>query len=376
MANDFSGDSNCVALWRFESGALTTDSKGSNTLMDNNTVGTSTGDYKEGSACADLESGNQEFLSITDENLDADFPLKNGTSNPSISVCFWCKPESLSSDCRIFDKWDSGASKRSFLIRVTDTEFTFSIGISSGSSYETIYAGGSPVTGRWYHIGATFNDSTKEWQFVVWDDTASSKIINESGIATNNINIENATLVIGNTYNNDAPGSAYFDGLIDEVVVFKDILATGEIDEIRAGTYSESGNVSIPLSTQSLSLTQHALARVGYWVDTTIPLSTQSLSLTQNALTVKSDCNLALSTQALSLTQHNPTIYADCNLALSLVSTLTLAIQAASTSQVTTAKLGRFNFMGKRASASFTGKRAGASYTGKRARATFYVEEQ
>ena len=36
MANDFSSDSNCVALWRFESGALTADSIGTNTLTNSN----------------------------------------------------------------------------------------------------------------------------------------------------------------------------------------------------------------------------------------------------------------------------------------------------------------------------------------------------
>jgi len=131
-----------------------------------------------------------------------------------------------------------------------------------------------------------------------------------------------------------------------------------------------SDAVIIPLSTHSLSLTQHTLAGVG----PTIPLNTLSLGLTQNAVVVRVE--KILSTLSLMLAQYAPTIHADCNLALSLVGTLTLAFQAAFTSQVTTAKLGRFNFTGKRASASFTGKRAGASYMGKRARATFYVEEQ
>ena len=48
--NDFSGDGNAVALWSVDNGALTTDSKGTNTLTDNNTVGTSIGDYQEGNA--------------------------------------------------------------------------------------------------------------------------------------------------------------------------------------------------------------------------------------------------------------------------------------------------------------------------------------
>ena len=65
MANDFSGDSNCVALWRFENGALTADSKGTNTLTDVNTVGSDTVDYKEGSGCADFEATASERFTIT-----------------------------------------------------------------------------------------------------------------------------------------------------------------------------------------------------------------------------------------------------------------------------------------------------------------------
>jgi len=137
-----------------------------------------------------------------------------------------------------------------------------------------------------------------------------------------------------------------------------------------------SNAVVVAFPTQSLTLTQHALSFVGGSVNQTIQLSTLSLNLTQNAASVVVDYTAALSSLSLMLAQHAPTIHADCNLALSLVGTLTLAIQAVTASQVTTAKLGRFDFTGKRASASFTGKRAGASYTGKRARATFYVEEQ
>jgi hypothetical protein len=40
MANDFSADSNCKALWRFENGALTTDSKGGNTSAEAMDLGT------------------------------------------------------------------------------------------------------------------------------------------------------------------------------------------------------------------------------------------------------------------------------------------------------------------------------------------------
>ena len=68
--NDFSGDGNAVALWSVDNGALTTDSIGTNTLTDNNTVGTDTVDYQVGDASADFAKSNSESLTITDANLD------------------------------------------------------------------------------------------------------------------------------------------------------------------------------------------------------------------------------------------------------------------------------------------------------------------
>jgi hypothetical protein len=78
MANDFSGDSNCVALYNFESGALTTDSKGTNTLTNINTVQESV-DSKQGSGSADFEYADAECLKIDDGDLDAGYPFKTGS---------------------------------------------------------------------------------------------------------------------------------------------------------------------------------------------------------------------------------------------------------------------------------------------------------
>jgi len=255
MANDFSDDPNCVALWSFESGALTTDSQGTNTLTDENTVGINTVDYKEGSACADFEYSSSEAMSITDANLDAGFPLKNGDTNKEISVCGWFKPEEVHEDriFTIFSKDDTALSKRSLQIYLNPTyygsqpaTFVIRMGYNSGGSSEVIYEDGVYQAARWYHFGFTLKDSDKSWKFVVWDDTASSKIVDASGTATNNINIEDAALRVGAT-----GGSGFsadrFDGLIDELVVFKDVLTAGEIDQIRAGTYSvvDPNDVSI-----------------------------------------------------------------------------------------------------------------------------------
>ena len=138
----------------------------------------------------------------------------------------------------LYNKWDGATGNRSIIIQVTSAgHFNFYLGYNGGASAENIYDAGSLVSGRWYHYGLTFDNADKSWKIVVWDDTALAKVINASGTSTNNISAVTTPLIIGARYDANLP-IAPFDGEKDEVVVFKDILTTGEIDQIRQGTYS------------------------------------------------------------------------------------------------------------------------------------------
>ncbi|GAH13633.1 unnamed protein product, partial [marine sediment metagenome] len=90
MANDFTYDDYCVALYRFESGALTADSFGGNTLTNNNGVAEDLVNFKEGECSADLELSSSQYFSISDDDLDSGFPCKDeeGT-NRSFTICGW-----------------------------------------------------------------------------------------------------------------------------------------------------------------------------------------------------------------------------------------------------------------------------------------------
>lgn len=254
MANDFSGDSNCVALYRFENGALTTDSKGTNTLQDVNTVTANTAAYKEGSASADFDDANGEGFYVTDANLSAGFPLKSGDTNKKISLAFWILVDSYdgSHGQAIVSKYDSGNNKRSLLLffdNANSQKLTFVLGYNSGASGETVFAYGTALTvDRWYHIGFTYDDSSKAYRLRIWDDTAGDFLgADATGNATNNINAEDALFGIACRDNYGSPSYLYFDGQLDELAVFNDILTTDEIDDIRAGTYGAGGGTSLPL---------------------------------------------------------------------------------------------------------------------------------
>jgi hypothetical protein len=55
--------------------------------------------------------------------------------------------------------------------------------------------------------------------------------VDREGTATAPMAITNAPLIFGNT----PLESTYFDGLLDEVAVFKDVLTSSQIDKIRTG---------------------------------------------------------------------------------------------------------------------------------------------
>lgn len=256
MANDFSGDSSCKALWRFENGALIADSKGGNTLTDNNTVGTDTGDFKEGSACADLERTNNEHFSITDANLDSGFPLKNGDTVKKISVCFWIKIEAISQTQYLFSKSDGVTNKRSFGVNLDSTRHIRVLnGWNGGLSFTLIPHSSSLVIGQWYHVGITHDGVAKTGLIRIWDDNASAILGTDKVISwPNNTNVEDAPVNIGTV--NSGSSTFAFDGKLDEMPVFDRVLSASEIDEIRSGTFGDSilpNKLVLPLSNNTVS---------------------------------------------------------------------------------------------------------------------------
>ena len=99
--------------------------------------------------------------------------------------------------------------------------------------------------GVWYHVGITFKQSDGSYTIRVWDDT-NNQLYTGSGNFANyaTMNVSDAILGIGSR----SDGSGYFDGLIDEMVVFKRILTTSEIDDIRNGVYSTVQTVTASIS--------------------------------------------------------------------------------------------------------------------------------
>ena len=255
LGNEFSGDSNCVALYNLDSGALLTDSKGSNDLTDNNTVDQNDywmqNDRTTTPKAADF-NGTDEYLTIDDGDLSSDYPLKVNTSNNVLSVGAWYYGETLASDDPIAVK---ASSLRQFKLVVTSSgTVVLGIGHTGGASWEEITKNDVTLEeDTWYYICATFNDSTKAYRIAVRDVYGDVLGTDKTGTSTNNIYIP--TSDTGNKWWFGKLASDYHYGYLDELLVCKDVLSADEITAIAKQSYTSGTDaVARPSSYQSANV--------------------------------------------------------------------------------------------------------------------------
>lgn len=253
MANNFTADPNCKALWRFNSGALTTDSKSTNTLTNTGVAGDTT-NHVEGSGCGDWESTESDYMSIADASLASGFPLKSGDTNKVISVCAWVRLESINTNGnRIFEKNNGGsANKRSFQAGIgSDSKVMLALGYNSGISVESVTHATVLSLATWYHITWTYNNADKSYQIMVRDESGGVVGIDLTGTATldvNKLSVSDSILAIGAHFEAGVPVANYYhDGLIDELVVFNNIKTAAQATLIAKGRYGEYSGFCNPI---------------------------------------------------------------------------------------------------------------------------------
>ena len=265
MANDFSGDSRCKALWRFESGALPTDSKGTNTLTPVNTPTANTSDYKEGAASTALVYASHQFYKIADAALDAGFPLKSGDTSKKATFCFFIKPASYASNGTPqtiigYPGYDWGAGTIKFFAALANSnELILYWGYSAGHSFYTYNTGIFLDPGAWWHIAIRIDGINKVFNVRAWkySDSTQKTWSYTPAIA---MDIEASEFRIGGTIQSDTAYS--FDGLMDEFVVFNDLLSDTEIDAIRAGTYAAASTRNLTTTCATVSAVSAPLVTV------------------------------------------------------------------------------------------------------------------
>jgi hypothetical protein len=238
MANNFTYDTTCKALWRFESGDLTADSKGNNTLT--NSGGTSDVTIpKEGSGCLDLESSSSQYLSITDANLDNGFPLKYGDTTKEISVAFWFRAESSATNAFIVGKQGNTSNKRCFAVTFLSTNIIrLQLGYNSGVSLEVKDHASFLSNATWYYVSASYRNSDKKYAIRIRDTSGvkvGTDLVGTATLDVAGLNVSNIDWTIG-----QRDLSNYYDGKLDEMVVFSTYLTSDVVDLLSTGAYSVS----------------------------------------------------------------------------------------------------------------------------------------
>ena len=255
MANFFTQDPRCKALWRFESGALTADSKGTNTLTAVATPVADLADFQEGAACADLEYTDGDYFTILDASLDAGFPLKSGDTTKKLTWCAWIKQESQpGSYAYLLSKYDATNNKRSLGLLIWSNVLQFYCGYSAGTVGELLSTGIAIADGEWYHVAVVVDGVAKTINVRVYK-LSTTTVYTYSGAMSYELYVSDAAFRIGAR---DGDTGYHWDGKIDEVVIFNDLLTATEIDKIRAGTFGTYiGEVPLTFTPQAETYGPH-----------------------------------------------------------------------------------------------------------------------
>lgn len=238
--NIFTHDDDVVAVYNFENNA--NDSKGSADLTGVNTPTYDSNDYKQGSYSADFEHNSGEYFYCNDGDLPSNFPGKSGQSDSDFSVTAWIKAESWPDTYgRIIIKYDHTSNERSWNLHYyTDGDLKIFLGHNGGASYEEICRTSNTLsTGVWYFIHMTHTASTKGWTLRTWNANTSSWTNEESDTATNAMSPDSAAFQIGGFTDR------YFDGKIDEVVIWDRVLSNDDAADVRDGIYNYPASLSL-----------------------------------------------------------------------------------------------------------------------------------
>jgi hypothetical protein len=239
--NNFASDPACVALWRFDSEAFTDDSIGTNRLR-NHGASPHKGDFKVGTASADFRPAQNNWMSIEDHDLSANFPTKSGDKNVEMSICFWMKPRSAANGGTLISKFQAGNQAWSWRMYLGGTVRGFlrlTLGFGSGNSLRQFDLSATHrqfTLNQWYHVAFTYHQGERKFRVRVWDDVGGKLLYDYVDSMTSPLAVTTAPLTLGRT----AGISEYYDGLLDEVVVFNRVLTVEEIDSIRQGRFEKS----------------------------------------------------------------------------------------------------------------------------------------
>lgn len=221
-----------AAYWPLdEASGDAVDAHAANDLTDNNTVGSAAGKVD---GARDFEAGNSEYFSRAD-NADL------STGDIDFTIQAWVQLESKGEDRIVVAKWDTTMDNFEYILffDADSDRFVFFVNSNGtvGGTFGSVTANnlGAPSTGTWYLIHC-------------WHDSVN----NQLGIAANAGSADTAAysagvfngasnFVLGRNDNTGSPVN-YWDGLIDEVGLWKRVLSGDE----RAELYNGGSGLAYP----------------------------------------------------------------------------------------------------------------------------------
>ena len=251
-----------IAAWDFESGNLEKDSVGSADWTNRtapNDVYVDPTKYKVGSASGLFSFARLTGMKLLDSALPVGFPLKNGTGVRKFTFCLWFYILSI----------DTSFDGNNIMLAKQNATYTNGpmIGIEKTghlkyytSNYLGTFLFSSMATGKWYHLAISHDCTTGGPVYPVYarlyDSILGTTQEYDNPAFTSSFSLNSKPLTIGQRsyFDADWEGDYAFDGNIDAVRIFNDILTSSEMDDVRNATSISGGGGGVPKDKKLIAL--------------------------------------------------------------------------------------------------------------------------
>lgn len=216
-----------VAYWKLDEA-----STGAGPIQRNDSVGTShLSDPVNTASAAGILSNGANFVAASTKYLQCNDNAALSMGDIDCTFSAWVKFTTVVNNKGLFGKWGA-AGHCEYVLWYLGDHFSFTIstdGTNTQYCNATTFGAASP--GTWYHV-------------ITWYDT----VANRSYIQINNGEIDTAIVASG-PFNSDSPfqigafaSAAHFNGLVDEVGIWKRVLTPTE----RAALYNGGAAITFP----------------------------------------------------------------------------------------------------------------------------------
>ncbi len=241
-----------AAEFRFEDGALGTDSSGAG-----NTVTTAAGftvdttNYKQGSASAAVNQSTTGIAYLANASLSAGFPGKSSDGNSNFLVMGWARPHEVTTGGSLVGKYYAADTYRSWEIHINTSYFrvySSDDGLSPVSINYSFTAANGGLTleaNTWYHFAFWIDETIGQYGMIIYEAVAGEKKYSADLPAAFESELYDglAYFTMGGRWDGSTANTS-FDGNIDQVVIYTWASGSGptetqienQVSAVRGGT--------------------------------------------------------------------------------------------------------------------------------------------